>query len=564
MGVTEPAKPVESWTIGRLLDTATGYLKAKGSSSPRLDTELLLSDALGLERIHLYTQHDRPLSPGEVAAFRALIARRAAHEPVAYIRGRAFFRHLTLEVCSGVLIPRPETEELVDLVMDTLRRRPAWGDLPEAGVCRAVFGATEPRTAVSAPEGAAPPVSAPAAASAAPGTVATVQAATAPTIVDVGTGSGAIALSLAQEAGVRVLATDASREALAVAGVNAAVLGLSDRVVFDVADLLTGIADATLDMVVSNPPYVRTGDIPGLAPDVRLFEPVAALDGGPDGLDVYRRLVPEAVRALRPGGALLLEVGDDQADAVCELARTAGFALVTVHRDLSRKDRMVEATLPGAPELTVEDLDEARTFALRRALDAGAAFGLPTDTVYGIAAKWDSSPGIRRLFAAKQRSPGQPVAVLFSSVDAIKAALPDLDAAAARVLERLLPGPYTFVVATEVLRPELVGTPDSLGVRIPDHPALLRLLAGIGIPVAATSANITGFPAPATAGDVDPLLLAHCSVAMVPGAGSPAVAGVASTVVDLRPLAEGATPIVLREGAVAGDEVLRLIRSSLA
>jgi release factor glutamine methyltransferase len=539
---------VESWTIGRLLDTAAGYLKDKGSTSPRLDAELLLADTLHLERIHLYTQYDRPLTPDEVTAYRTLVARRAAHEPVAYIRGRAFFRHLSLDVRPGVLIPRPETEELVELALDTLRRRPPWGDLR---------GVTAAETARPSGLVAAPP--APAAAAAVPG-----QAAAPPTIVDVGTGSGAIALSLVQEAGVRVLATDASREALAVARANAEALGLSDRVVFLEADLLTGIADATLDLVVSNPPYVRAGDIADLAPDVRLFEPVAALDGGPDGLDVYRRLAPEAARALRPGGVLLLEVGEDQAGAVCGLVRAAGFALVAVHKDLSRKDRMVEATLPGAAALTVDDLGEAETKALRRALDAGAAVGLPTDTVYGIAAKWDSSAGIRRLFAAKQRSPEQPVAVLFASVDAVKAALPDLDAAAARVLERLLPGPYTFVVATQAPRPELVGTPDSLGVRIPDHPDLLRLLAAIDIPVAGTSANITCLAAPATAGEVDPMMLAHCSVAVVPGAGSPAVAGVASTVVDLRPLAEGATPLVLREGAVAGDEVLRLIRASVA
>jgi release factor glutamine methyltransferase len=533
---------VESWTIARLLDTAAGYLKDKGSPSARLDAELLLADALHLERIDLYTQYDRPLTPEEVAAYRALVARRAAREPVAYIRGRAFFRHLCLEVRPGVLIPRPETEELVDLALDTLRRRPAWGDLPEMPASEGAPACAPP----NAPE---------------PGAAAA-QPAAPPTIADVGTGSGAIALSLAQEAGVRVLAIDASREALAVAGANAGALGLSDRLVLREADLLAGIADGTLDMVVSNPPYVRAGDILGLAPDVRLFEPVEALDGGPDGLDVYRRLVPQAARALRPGGALLLEVGEDQAEAVRDLALAAGFALVAVHKDLSRKDRMIEAILPGAAALSPEALGEAQITVLRRALDAGAVIGMPTDTVYGIAARWDSAAGVRRLFAAKQRSPEQPVAVLFPSVEPVKQALPDLDPAAAQVLERLLPGPYTFVVATQVPRPELVGTPDSLGVRIPDHPDLLRLLAAVGIPLAATSANLTGLPSPATAGEVDPLVLAHCSVAVVPSAGSPAVVGVASTVVDLRPLAERAAPVVLREGAVAAEEVLRLICGS--
>ena len=534
---------MDAWTIGKLLETAAGYLKEKGSPSSRLDAELLLADSLHVERIALYTQHDRPLTPDEVTAYRVLVARRAAHEPVAYIRGKAYFRHVCLDVRPGVLIPRPETEELVDLVLRTLRLRPAWGEL---------LGRVAAGEAVGAGTSAAVPGAEPAQAEAG-----------APTIVDVGTGSGAIALCLAQEAGVRVLALDASREALAVAAANAEALGLSAWLEFREGDLLAGVADGSLDLVVSNPPYVRSGDIPGLAPDVRLFEPVAALDGGPDGLDIYRRLVPEAARALRPGGALLLEVGEDQAADVGGLALDAGFALVSVHKDLSRKDRMVEAILPGAPFLTVSDLDGAAAQALRRALDAGAVIGLPTDTVYGIAAKWDSNAGTRRLFAAKQRSPEQPVQVLFPTVEAIRTALPDLDPAAARVLEALLPGPYTFIVGTEVPRPELVGTPDSLGVRVPDLPDLLSLLAAGEVPLAATSANITGRPAPATAAEVDPLVLAHCSVAIVPRTGSPAAAGIASTVVDLRPLAAGAEPLVLREGAVAGEEVSRRIHAAL-
>jgi release factor glutamine methyltransferase len=544
-----------SWTIGSLLETATGYLKEKGSDSPRLDAELLLADTLHLERIGLYTQYDRPLSPDEVTAYRALVARRAAHEPVAYIRGRANFRHLSLGVGPGVLIPRPETEELVDLALETLRRRPPWGDLPEGPSVPLAPPASQ---ADMSPVGQQ-----------------------APLIADVGTGSGAIALSLAQEAGVRVLAIDDSPQALAVAAANAEALALGGRVVFRQGDLLAGVASGSLAMVVSNPPYVRSGDIPGLAADIRLFEPVSALDGGADGLDVYRRLVPEAARALRPGGALLLEVGVGQAGAVSGLAREAGFALIYVYKDLSRKDRMVVATLPGAPLLVAEGLGEAEARALRAALEAGAALGVPTDTVYGLAARWDLAAGIDRLFAAKQRPPEQPVAVLFPSVQAIGEAIPDLDPAAARVLAALLPGPYTFVVATSVPRPDRVGTPDSLGLRIPDHPALLRLLAAVGMPLAATSANVTGGPDSATAEQVDPLVLAHCSAAVVPGprpaedadgasrdscgtaTTSVGAAGVASTVVDLRPLAHGLEALILREGAVPRDEALRRIRNAL-
>jgi release factor glutamine methyltransferase len=171
---------MERWSIGRLLETAAGYLKDKGSDSPRLDAELLLAETLHLERIELYTQYERPLTTEEVDSYRALIARRAAHEPVAYILGRSHFRHLCLAVDPAVLVPRPETEELVDLALDTLRRRPPWGDLRGS-----------------------------------------LAAARDPVIADVGTGSGAIAISLAREGEVRVLATDESQEALRVAGANA-------------------------------------------------------------------------------------------------------------------------------------------------------------------------------------------------------------------------------------------------------------------------------------------------------------------------------------------------------
>jgi release factor glutamine methyltransferase len=503
---------VDQWTIATLLDTSAGYLRGKGSSSPRLDAELLLAEILGLDRIHLYTEFDRPLAAGEVDRYRALIARRAAHEPVAYILGRAHFRHLELEVRPAVLIPRPETEELVEAALAVLRRRPPWKE-KDSPACL---------------------------------------------IADVGTGSGAIALSLAQEGGYPVLATDIRAEALAIALRNTAAAGVEALVELRQADLLTGVPDASLHLVVSNPPYVSSGDMASLAPDIRLFEPETALEAGRDGLDVIRRLLPEAVRTLRPGGSLLLEVGDGQADAVAALAVKAGFSAVTVHKDMSQKDRIVEATLPGAIVRAAEDLDASDRAALTRALDAGAIVGVPTDTVYGLAARWDSRVGVAALFAAKGRSPEQPVAVLFPSVEAVKSALPDLQPATARVLEALLPGPFTFVVTTTVPRPALVGTADSLGVRVPDRPELLCLMTSLAMPLAATSANITGEKDAAGLAEVDPAMLSHCSVAFAGAPGGQA-AGKASTVVDLRPLTSGAAPVILREGAVPGQEVLERV-----
>lgn len=517
------AASAEQWTIGKLLETAGPYLDSKGSTSARLDAELLLAETLGLQRIDLYTQFDRPLAPSEVDAYRVLVARRAAHEPVAYILSRAYFRHLVLQVGPAVLIPRPETEELVEAALRVLRRRPAL-----------MAGGPEAR----------------------------------PVIADVGTGSGAIALSLAQEAAVRVLATDSSAEALAVATANTGALGLEGSLDLVQADLLAGVADSSLHLVVSNPPYVSTAEMAALAPDVREFEPVTALEAGPDGLDVIRRLLPEAARVLRPGGTVLLEVGDGQASAVEVLAREAGFVLTGVHQDMSGKDRIVEATMAGATRLPLSDLDEGRLAAVRSALQEGAIIGVPTDTVYGLAARWDSAAGVRALFTAKGRAEQQTVAALFASVAEVEEALPDLDPVAARVMRDLLPGPYTFVVTTEVPRAPLVGTADSLGVRVPDEPAVLGLIASFGTPLAATSANLTGESDVAAAQDVRPEVLAHCSAAfVVTTAGEapattmapPAAPTAASTVVDLRPLTSGSPPVVLRAGAVSEKEVLERI-----
>lgn len=509
----------QGWTIGSLLETAAAYLHRKGSESARLDAELLLAEALGVERVQLYTEFDRPLAKSEVNRYRSLIARRATHEPVAYILGRAYFRRLRLQVTPDVLIPRPETEELVDVALALLRRRPLW------------------RKDVAAPQ-----------------------------VADVGTGSGAVALSLAQEAGVRVLATDASSRALRVAARNATAAGLEDLVEFRCTDLLSDVPAGSLSLIVSNPPYVRSSDLPQLQPDIRLFEPGSALEAGSDGLAVVRRLLPQAAHALRPGGSIVIEVGQGQAAAVAQLARAAGFCLVQVHKDLSQKDRIVEATLPGVLEVALTEVEESNVAVLQEALRAGAVVGLPTDTVYGIAARWDSPAGVRELFRAKGRSPDRPVAVMFASVDSIKEALPDLSATCFRILEALLPGPLTFVVSTKVPRPELVGTPDSLGVRVPDHPLLAQLLRVLDTPLAATSANPTGGKEPGSLSEVDQALLAHCSVAFaMPDTRPPgwAMAGKSSTVVDLRPLGSGGAPQIIREGAVPATTVLRSIHALL-
>jgi release factor glutamine methyltransferase len=277
------------WTIKRVLAWTTGFFKEKGLDSARLDAELIIADALNITRIQIYTDHERPLHPEELTAIRDRVRRRARHEPVAYIVGSRGFRDLDLAVDPRVLIPRPETELLVDVALARL-------------------------------SGVADPV-----------------------VVDVGTGSGAIALSIAQaRPDARVVAVDTSPEALAVARENAKRNEVTN-VEFVHGDLLADVG-GPVHLVASNPPYIPSADIDGLMPDVRDFEPRLALDGGPDGLDVIRRLIPAAASRLAPGGALVMEIGHDQGDALRHLL--ASWSDVHVHADLAGLDRVVEATRP--------------------------------------------------------------------------------------------------------------------------------------------------------------------------------------------------------------------------
>lgn len=263
--------------IGLALATARDRLAAAGCDTPRLDAELLLASILGVGRERLVIDRREPLPTGAWARFDALLERRAAREPVAYILGRRDFRRLTLAVDPRVLIPRPETELLVEV-------------------------------GVGLPVGAR--------------------------VVDVGTGSGAVALALKDERpDLIVRGTDISEDALAVAGENARRLGLD--VEFVAADLLdAGAADA----VLANLPYVAEGA--ALAPEITRYEPAGALFAGPDGLDVVRRLI-DAVAERRAVGLIALEIGPEQAPAVGERVGAAGFGEVSVLRDLAGLDRVV-------------------------------------------------------------------------------------------------------------------------------------------------------------------------------------------------------------------------------
>ncbi len=269
-------------TLGDVLRRAAEHL-GKTSETARLDAELLLAHSLGRERIELYTDFDRPLSDAELDGYRALVARRARREPVAYILGEWGFRQLTLAVDRRALIPRPETEIVVERCLDRLRGLEA------------------------------------------------------PMVLDVGTGTGAIALALADEhEGARVAAIDLSADALELARENAERSGLEVRLLHH--DLRDGLPGGPYDLVVSNPPYVEPGDLDGLMPDVRDYEPHLALVG--DGLT--EATARAALDALRPGGWLVLEVGDGQALATAALLAELGYGDVITTPDLAGRDRVVE------------------------------------------------------------------------------------------------------------------------------------------------------------------------------------------------------------------------------
>ena len=272
-----------------VLTRSERYLREHGVPSPRYEAELLLCKALGMQRLQLYLAHDRPMTPAELDAVRPLVRRRGAREPLAWILGEQGFHDLDLAVGEGVLVPRPDTEALVNAFLE----------------------------AVPADE---------------PGPI---------YVADIGCGSGAIGLAVAKaRPEVRVYAVDIAEAPLATTRRNVESLKLGDRVAVLRGDLLGPIpAKRPIDWVLSNPPYIPSQQIDGLQPEVSRFEPRLALDGGADGLEVYRRLIPAAAARVRRG--VMVEVGHDQAARVAELFRRAGLVKVTTRADLSGIARVV-------------------------------------------------------------------------------------------------------------------------------------------------------------------------------------------------------------------------------
>ncbi len=277
-----------SMTIAQARRTVADSLRGRGFDTPDLDARLLVGHALGLDHSAIAVASTRALTQAETERLDAVLARRLAHEPVARIRGSKEFWSLPLAVTPDVLVPRPETETVVEAALAVVARDRA------------------------------------------------------PRIADLGTGSGAILLALLSELPTaRGIGTDRSERALAVARRNADDLGLADRAAFVACDFADAIAGAC-DLVVANPPYIPSGDIATLAPEVRDYDPRLALDGGHDGLAAYRAIAADAARVLAPGGWLAVEIGIGQAEAVAALLTQHGLAVPReTHRDLAGRPRVV-------------------------------------------------------------------------------------------------------------------------------------------------------------------------------------------------------------------------------
>lgn len=312
------------WTIGRILKWTEQYFKDKGIESPRLDAEVLLAHVLEKQRIYLYVHFDEPLQPAELAAYREMVKQRVLRVPVAQILGEKEFMGLTFKVTADTLVPRPDTEILVQAAVERLKAMKGEAKAPED---EALADGEEASSAADRDEAAADVSQEPL------------------RIADIGTGSGAICLSVLRYlAGTVADTVDISPAARAVAEENAASLGLADRVTFHTGDLLQPLVGMTFAAILSNPPYIPEADIATLAPEVRLKEPHTALSGGQDGLDFYRRLAKEAPAMLVPGGFMAFEVGIHQAEPVAALAKANPLiARTEILPDYAGIDRVVVA-----------------------------------------------------------------------------------------------------------------------------------------------------------------------------------------------------------------------------
>ena len=499
-------------TLGDLYRGLRERLAAAGVPEPEVSARQIAAEASGSDPAGVALAPQTPMTVRMVAHADAMAARRLAGEPLQYVLGNWGFRTLDLAVDGRALIPRPETEAVAGIAIDWLADAVRTGRLP------------------------------------------------APRVADLGTGCGAIALSIAAEIpSASVYATDDSADALTLAADNLAGLGRAaarislhhgdwfralDEVVADEQLGIVPQSDATsglrerLDVVISNPPYVADGE--ELPSEVRNWEPHGALYAGADGLGAIRQIVRDARGWLAPGGLLVTEIAPGQAAAVVELAVARGYEAPRIHTDLAGRDRVLVAQRPASEPMGATIEEAAATLR-----DGGFAVA-PTDTLCGIMARYADTDAVSRVCEAKERPHSEPMPILVSGL-AQADELVELSPAARSLAERHWPGGLTLV-AKRRGGPDPLHGRDTLGVRAPAVGWLRWLIDEVG-PVTGTSANRHGADTPADA-QTAAASLAAPAASVIAGI---ALGGVASTVVDVT----GTDPIILREGAVPRAEIVR-------
>ncbi|MGQ9682353.1 MAG: peptide chain release factor N(5)-glutamine methyltransferase [Anaerolineae bacterium] len=528
-------------SVRAALQRGAWRLRRASCDQPRLDAELLLACTLHVDRASLLAHPERSLSAEEAAAYEAALQRRAAREPLAYITGMRAFHGLELLVDARVLVPRPETEMLVE------RALTCW----------------EPKAT--------------------------------PLLWDVGTGSGAIALAVAaQRPGARVVGSDVSAEALAVAACNRCRLGLAANVRWVRADLLSATRGG-IDGVLANLPYLSATEYAEAMPEVSHYEPRLALEAGPQGLELVERLCRQAAALEPPPAVVLLEIGALQGPRAVEIARAAfPHRVITLARDLAGWDRVLEvgqrpsppAPLPegegqgegvrshratmAPPPLTGEressgwrHIVSSVTHILpaspegialaAAALQAGEVVALPTDTVYGIGAAVFHQQAVQALYDIKGRPEGKAIPLLLADAADLPQVASNVPPCAQRLIARYWPGALTLVLLARPTVPAVVRAGgETVAVRVPDDAVARALIRAVGAPLATTSANLSGQREAHSAREVLEQLGARVRW-VLDGGESPG--GIASTVLDLTV----SPPLVRRQGALSEEAIRDLL-----
>lgn len=515
-------------TVADVLEEGRRQLRAVGVENFRGDARVLLAHVLDTDPARLLLRGHEPVREQELTDYRALIARRAQRYPLQYLSGRVEFFSLEFMVTPDVLIPRTETELLVETALELLAER------REAG--------------------------------------------SEPLVVDLGTGSGAVAVSIAVNSpGCRVIATDLSPRALGVAQENAVRHGVSDRVEFRQGDLWAALASpdpgpmagilGRIKLVVANPPYVTGEELARLQPELK-YEPREALVP-PEGVPAfYGRLVAGASRYIRPGGYLALEIGAGQKETIEGIVAAGDwFTPVGYRLDYGGRPRVLVAQRTGKQTRVfplvgrqVSDPEfHSGIEAAARVIGDGGLVAFPTETVYGLGADGTNPDAVERIFAAKGRPSDNPLILHIATVRALEHLAVDVPwEQVGQLAQAFWPGPLTLVLHRSRLVPDQVtGGLDTVAVRSPSHPVALALIQAAGVALAAPSANRSGRPSPTTAGHVLDDLEGSVDVIIDGGATD---IGIESTVLDLT----RATPTVLRPGAVGPEALESVLGSAVA